>query len=165
MKSKYLSYLLRHDTKTVMDEEGWVNISELPFTLEELELIVKNDSKNRFQLEGNKIRAVQGHSKVVTGFKEATPPPKLFHGSNLIVEPLIKIEGLKKMKRHHVHLSEDYNEAIKVAIRRKKGLVVFEIDTQSMLDDNFQFYKADNGVWLVESVPATYITPTYPECY
>ena len=65
-------------------------------------------------------------------------------------------QGLSKMKRHHVHLSADLDTAIKVGQRRGNAIVL-EIAAGKMAKSGFKFFRSDNGVWLVDKVPAEYI--------
>lgn len=179
-RSKYLSYLLRHKPEAAhlaLDREGWCDLVQLfentDFTLPEIELLVANDSKGRYELkywemaddsvphthEPIAIRAVQGHStdQVRVTFKTAVPPVVLYHGtvdSNL---DEIRKKGLLPMKRHHVHLSADLNTAETVGGRRRGGVVVFEIDAKTMLEDGHKFFIAENGVWLINTVPPKYL--------
>ena len=64
--------------------------------------------------------------------------------------------GLNKMSRHHVHLSQDIETAIKVGARHGKP-VVFAIDADAMHSSGYTFYCSDNGVWLVDHVPPEYL--------
>jgi len=165
--SKFLSYLLRHKPEAkniILDREGWASIDELilnaGFTRAELEEIVAEDKKSRYSIsaDGTKIRANQGHStsSVKMTFAKAIPPTVLYHGTNSDVLANIVRQGLKPMKRHHVHLSEDVKTAEEVGGRRKKDTVILTIDAKQMLADGIQFYKSENGVWLVE-----YVDPRY----
>lgn len=168
-KSKYLSLLLRHQPEKAnlnIDENGWVSIDQLldntDFEFYELCQIVDEDNKGRYEICENEefIRAVQGHSiKTVKnpGLAEETPPDILYHGTSLEILDIIKKEGLKKMNRNHVHLSKDIETAEIVAKRRKGKYVILEIQADHMRAENFKFYKAKNGVWLVDSVPPKYI--------
>lgn len=65
--------------------------------------------------------------------------------------------GLSKMNRQHVHLSVDKKVAKDVAKRRKRPIVILEINTKQMIEDGFEFFQAENGVWLVDSVPVKYL--------
>lgn len=60
------------------------------------------------------------------------------------------------MSRHHVHLSADVETAKKVGTRHGKP-VIFKIETEKMLAENFKFYVSANGVWLVENVPPQFL--------
>jgi len=58
-------------------------------------------------------------------------------------------EGLKKMRRHHVHLSPDGETARRVGARRGRP-VVLEVDARAMRRDGHDFYPSENGVWFVQ---------------
>jgi hypothetical protein len=65
--------------------------------------------------------------------------------------------GLIKGTRHHVHLSADVETAEKVGGRRGAP-VILEIQAGTMHREGHVFFLSGNGVWLVEHVPATFIT-------
>lgn len=167
-----LAYLLRHDQNYKFSEDGWRLTSDLTdnhdFTLEELMFIVANDNKQRFEwsdtLTYSYIRAVQGHSVNVDLHYPAVEPPQfLYHGTSEKYLNSILTEGLKKMKRLHVHLSEDPITAFKCGARRKRkrgisDAVVLRIKAKEMwIDTDAKFYKSKNGVWLTEKVPVKYL--------
>lgn len=169
--SKFLSLVLRHKPETiglVLDKNGWASVEDLleksaqkgnAFSRIELEEVVAANDKKRFAFDENrtKIRASQGHSIAVEiGFEEKTPPAILYHGTAERNVELILKNGLKKMNRHHVHLSADTETARKVGIRYGKP-VIFRIDTEKMLAENFKFYVSANGVWLAEEVPPRFL--------
>src|SRR5690606_23809008 len=92
--SKYIASHLRHQPERiglVPDEGGWVEIDALiaaaaahgfRFTREELDHVVAVNDKRRFTVEGNRIRANQGHSiEVDLGLPPAIPPELLYHGT------------------------------------------------------------------------------------
>lgn len=168
--SKALSYWLRHRPEKIgikLEKDGWVDVqellekskSELEFTFEELQEVVKNNDKQRFSFSEDmkKIRANQGHSTdVKIDFKEIAAPPVLFHGTvNQFIDS-IKKKGLIPGNRHHVHLSKDKETAEKVGSRRGTP-VILNIDAMKMQDDGFKFYISENGVYLTDTVPPKYI--------
>ncbi len=55
-----------------------------------------------------------------------------------------------------MHLSADLVTAQKVGQRHGK-VIIFILDTKQMHQDGFQFYCAENGVWLTEQVPIKYL--------
>lgn len=166
IKGKYLSYLLRHDKQAFddnkIDENGWRDINELcelGFTRNLIELIVSTNSKKRYEFneDKTKIRARQGHSiPVDVGLKETTPPDYLYHGTASRFIDSIMQEGLKPQTRLYVHLSNDYDTAVKVGQRHGKP-VILKIDTARMANDGIRFYLSNNGVWLTEYVDKKYI--------
>lgn len=68
----------------------------------------------------------------------------------------IQREGLRKMRRHHVHLSSDVATAVTVG-RRHGRPVVFVVDAAALRRDGYTFFRSENGVWLVDAVPPTYL--------
>ena len=68
----------------------------------------------------------------------------------------IREQGLLKMNRHHVHLSDERETAVKVGSRRGKPIIL-TIRSGAMYESGIEFYQSDNGVWLTETVPPEYI--------
>jgi len=64
--------------------------------------------------------------------------------------------GLIKGQRHHVHLSKEVETAIKVGQRHGKAVVLI-VKSGQMHRDGHIFYLSENGVWLTDSVPPSYI--------
>lgn len=170
-KSRWMALLLRHNPEKgniVLDSNGWALVNDItdpskgniPKT--DLEEIVRSDEKGRYEFNENmtKIRAVQGHSikEVKIEMEEVCPPDQLFHGTKISSIESIKRLGLQKMTRQHVHLSENIDTARVVADRRKGYSIILSIDSKGMHEDGINFYRAKNGVWLVEEVPVKYIT-------
>jgi putative RNA 2'-phosphotransferase len=124
-----------------------------------LEEIVATSDKKRFAFDetGTRIRANQGHSvEVELGYAPAEPPALLYHGTATRFVVAIKAEGLKKMARHHVHLSADEATAVSVGQRHGKPAVLV-IDAHAMVREGFAFFVSANRVWLVDNVPARFI--------
>lgn len=165
--SKYISLLLRHKPEKenlIMDNNGWVStydlISKLKITKEDLNNIVLDNNKKRFEFndDESKIRARQGHSvNVDVELKKSVPPVKLYHGTSGNFKSAILKKGLLKMNRLHVHLSKDLETAQIVGRRKGKDLIILEVDAKAMYADGYQFYLSNNGVWLTDHVPPKYI--------
>jgi len=180
--SKYVSYVLRHRPENAgltLQPGGWVTVDSLisgvnanlrpkrvgdrrdetALTKELLDEIIETNNKKRFEYspDGTRIRARQGHSvEIDLGLKEKTPPDVLYHGTGADTVDKIRESGIKKMNRHHVHLSADVETAVSVGSRHGKP-VVFEVAAKHMHDIGYQFYHTANGVWLVDSVPHCHV--------
>jgi RNA:NAD 2'-phosphotransferase (TPT1/KptA family)/pimeloyl-ACP methyl ester carboxylesterase len=174
---KLLAWLLRHEPEAIgleLDPAGWVGVDELLDALVRhgraidraaLELEVARDDKQRFTLspDRSRIRAAQGHSIAVElGLAPREPPERLYHGTPTRFVAAILEQGLRRGKRHHVHLSPDPATATSVGRRRGRP-VVLEIAARAMHDAGLRFYCSDNGVWLTDRVPPAYLSlPSEP---
>lgn len=173
--SKFLSLVLRHEPQQLglrLDAAGWVGVDEvlagcaargIPLSLSKLEHLVATSEKQRFAFDESKtrIRANQGHSvKVELGYAPERPPEFLYHGTVEKFLPSIRERGLLKGERHHVHLSADEMIARKVGLRRGAP-VILVVKAGAMHREGHPFYRSTNGVWLVDHVPAEYVTDVF----
>ncbi|MCP4132212.1 MAG: RNA 2'-phosphotransferase [bacterium] len=169
--SKFLSLVLRHKPGVInieLDENGWtstadliekINKQKMPFDIEKLKVVVEKNSKKRFSFNEDlsKIRANQGHSlDVDLDLEPVVPPEILYHGTATRFAENIKIEGLKKKSRHHVHLSAVYETAVNVGSRHGK-VIVLKIKSGDMHKQGDAFYLSKNGVWLTDEVAPEFI--------
>lgn len=169
--SKFLSYVLRHHPEAAglrLEEGGWVAVDRLlegcfranrPLTREQLDFVVENNAKKRFEFgeTGTMIRASQGHSvSVDLQYEEKVPPGILYHGTATRFLESIRANGLRKMERHHVHLSDETKTTMKVGARHGKP-VLLTIRALEMHGEGHRFFLSTNGVWLTDHVPPGYI--------
>jgi putative RNA 2'-phosphotransferase len=168
--SKFLSYVLRHHPEAVgleLDPAGWVAIDVLlaalaghgrPLHRSELDRLVAEAPKRRFEVHSGRIRAAQGHSvEVDLQLPPTAPPPVLFHGTVARAVDSIRTGGLVRGQRRFVHLSADRETAAEVGARRGRP-VVLRIDAAGLHAAGSAFYRASNGVWLTLHVPAGWIS-------
>src|SRR5579875_3153869 len=152
--SKFLAKHLRHSPDALgltLQPGGWVSVDALltasertgfPITYDDLIECVETNDKKRFSFDdtGDLIRANQGHSiEVDLQLEEKRPPDVLYHGTVERFLASIMAEGLKKGKRHHVHLSKDIETARKVGSRRGKPIVL-QIDSGKMHEAGLKFF-------------------------
>ena len=168
--SKFISLILRHKPETIgisLDEHGWAKVDELingiaktqKFDMEMLEEIVRSDEKKRYSFNDDKtlIRANQGHSICVdVELEEKVPPDILFHGTGEKYVASINEQGIISKSRLYVHLSGNYDTAIKVGKRHGKP-VVYRVLAKEMYKDGYKFFLSVNGVWLTKYVPIKYM--------
>jgi putative RNA 2'-phosphotransferase len=173
--SKRLSYVLRHRPHSVgltLDPNGWVPVDDLlaalaahgrRVTRAELDAVVAGNDKRRFAVEvgpdgRDRIRASQGHSVPVDlGLAPVAPPPVLYHGTSAAAVASIRADGLRKGRRHHVHLSDDAVTARRVGARRREAVSILAVDAEAMAAAGYRFYRSANGVWLTDHVPPRYL--------
>lgn len=166
--SKLMSKMLRHapeEFNLILDpEDGSCSIDSLlealhvqpkwsTTSLEDVEQVVRNSDKQRFEIKGGRIRARYGHSHDKVRYAPGEPPAVLYHGTNRKALPSIEKEGLLPMERQYVHLSEGTHFAALSGSRRGE-LVILEINTLIAKQLGSTFYYAGNEVWLADRVPA-----------
>lgn len=163
--SKRMSRHLRHRPEAVgltLDPAGWVDLDALVRALRTtraavLEVVARND-KQRFAVEGDRIRANQGHSvEVDLGLPAAEPPAVLYHGTAEKSLPVIEAEGLRPMSRHDVHLSATADTARRVGARHGRP-VVLAVAAARMHAAGHEFRVTANGVWLTAAVPPEHLS-------
>lgn len=172
--SKFLSLVLRHDPDRIglqLDREGWAEVDHLLACLagagkitsrDELETVVAENDKQRFRFSDDetRIRANQGHSiSVDLALEQVQPPTILFHGTATRFLDSIRKQGLLRGSRQHVHLSAEKATAHKVGQRHGRPIIL-KVEAAKMAAEGFEFFRSDNGVWLVDHVPVGFIQET-----
>ena len=167
-----MSLVLRHQPGEIdlhLDENGWANVEELiqkmnamgiRVNIETMKTIVDTNDKKRFAFNEDMtmIRASQGHSiEIDLALIPAEPPEFLYHGTGEKNVEIILTEGIRKMKRQHVHLSGDKTTATNVGARHGKP-VVLTIRSGDMRKHGILFYLSANGVWLTDFIDVKYIS-------
>ncbi|MEY9093713.1 RNA 2'-phosphotransferase [Paenibacillus sp. RC84] len=170
--SKLMSKMLRHspgDFGLVLDGEGFCSLGDFLTALnrvsgfedvrpEDIQRVVRECEKQRFEIAEDYIRARYGHSHERITYEAAEPPSVLYHGTNRKAVALIMAEGLLPMSRQYVHLSEGLHFAA-LAGKRRGELVILEVDTARAGQKGVRFYYAGNEVWLADRIPAECCRP------
>lgn len=173
--SKFLSLILRHQPERfalAIDEGGWASLPEvmeilkgLPnfrwVTRADVMQVVEEgsgDSKHRFEVEGNRIRARYGHSFAQPiRYEPCKPPSILYHGTSQRALAAIRREGLRPMGRQYVHLSPDPETAAQVGARHDERPVILTVRAAEAHAAGVVFHRADEAVYLAKHVPAEFV--------
>ncbi|BCW18249.1 putative RNA 2'-phosphotransferase [Arthrobacter sp. NtRootA9] len=171
--SKAVSRVLRHEPwlfELELDEHGWTSTDglldafrrEIPewsdLELADLQMMIDFAAKPRHEIQGQRIRALYGHSTPgAIALVAATPPAELFHGTSPESIGLIFSGGLQPMSRQYVHMSADIETAVRVGSRKSKHPVILTIDTVAAFASDVTFYRGSDMVWLARHVPAEFI--------
>ncbi len=174
-RSRRLSWLLRHGGAAAgvpMDEAGWAPIDAVlaatGLTRDQLERVVATNDKRRLQLDGDRVRACQGHSRdntavTLEGLERSWRPwsgrGSLWHGTDTAAIAAIARTGLSPMRRTHVHLTDD--PAAKVG-KRAQVAWLLEVDAVAVRAAGLAIFVAPNGVVLVRQVPRPCIVGARP---
>lgn len=177
--SRLLSRILRHTAKNeqlTVRADGFVSLAALlarpklralDASLSKIEQVIQHDPKSRLTLrqEGDGaywIRANQGHSMpledlALAPIKDAAGYPTVLHGTNFEAWNLIREQGLKRMKRNHIHLAKGRFGVVKSGVRKNCQVFVY-IDLAQALQDGIEFFESSNEVILTSGVDGTLST-------
>jgi putative RNA 2'-phosphotransferase len=168
--SKAMSYYLRHCKDLKISEDGFVILHNLleklrekwsSLSREDIEKIVRDDQKGRFEIFNDKIRSRYGHSIDVCFNLPVAEVDILYHGTSKEFSKIILNEGLKPMRRKKVHLSKTIEDAMEVA-KRRKDPVVLKIDAQRAIKEGIKIQEATDKVYLVDYIPGIFISILNP---
>jgi putative RNA 2'-phosphotransferase len=167
--------LLRHtagERGLPMAADGWAAVPDVCATLgidrSALELAVEHNDKSRLELDGDRIRACQGHSlagmpvtreALEASWRQVMPAELLWHGTSAAALPGIADHGLSPARRTHVHLAPERDSRVG---RRTNIDVLLGVDPERLRRHQLGVFEAPNGVLLVRSVPADCIAVAEP---
>ncbi|OAV93954.1 hypothetical protein PTTG_12593 [Puccinia triticina 1-1 BBBD Race 1] len=183
--SKTLSYILRHGAlkeKLEIRADGCIRLDELlrrpkmkNHTFEDIKRVVAENDKQRFaiieeaQADGTiirYIRANQGHSLKevdqpdLTPFTDPSELPTAVHGTYLKAWKSIAQEGLKPMKRTHMHFAKGLlgEEGVISGMRASCDVFIY-LDIEKCFQDGIKFFLSSNEVILTEGLPDSKLIP------
>ncbi|TDD15570.1 RNA 2'-phosphotransferase [Kribbella turkmenica] len=158
--SRRISRLLRHtagERGLTMSADGWASIEDVLRLLEmdrrSLDTAVDQNDKQRLQVDGERIRACQGHSlagmpvtreALENSWERVYPDHLLWHGTTYQALDGIKAHGLLPGRRTHVHLAPSKDSQVG---RRTAVDVLLGVDPGDLV-----VYRAPNGVLLAPFV-------------
>lgn len=163
--SKKLSWLLRHgaaEAGVALDSEGWADISAVLSALRlpraQFDAAVAQNNKKRFEVDGDRVRACQGHSAGVVSrdavesswVELSQTEGTIWHGTSLDAIAQIAKEGLLPVSRTHVHLAEHTNSTVG---KRANVDVLLGVSIAAMRAAGEPLWKSPNGVILARRVP------------
>ena len=155
-------------TRTELDAWRQLSYAELAFAIlskfiddippADLKAIGSAFEKKRHEISGGRIRASYGHSVEAAIERTAIEPPStLFHGTSPEAADAILREGLRPMKRTHVHLSVDLTGAREVGSRKSTTPVLLSVRALDAHAQGHRFYQGDGRVWLADAIPPAFL--------
>lgn len=162
-----MAYLLRHDPSGIeIDRRGFVSLDELMGKLQnrwpelrksDVREIVEEDSKGRYEITNDNVRALYGHSIDVEPDLPECEVENLFHGTTEGAAERILDQGLKSQARRKVHLSARKKDAVAVGRRHTPQPVILKIDASKARKSGVKFQRASERVYVTDFVPSEFI--------
>jgi putative RNA 2'-phosphotransferase len=170
---RMLALVLRHAPEKFgveMDLNGWVNSRELSESIQKqrrhfhwlrgwhFEAIANADTKGRYQVEGEMIRATYGHSiELELDLPTDNIPEALYWPCETeAVDTHLEL-GITAGDRNHVHLSKTIANAMEAGHVRISRPAILEVDTTRAIADGQIIWRAGTTVFLCEEMPADYL--------
>jgi putative RNA 2'-phosphotransferase len=173
--TRILALALRHKPELfgiAVDNQGWADLERLsaglcahfpalPAAADQIREFVAGDIVERFEIEGERIRALYGHSlqHVIVG-ELAEPPALLYHATRAVLLPRIREHGLLAKGRNGVHLTTRWDYAVSVRDTHSQAGqrgVILAVETEKTRFKGIVFYRATEHVWLSPYIPASYL--------
>lgn len=169
--SKAMSHALRHELGAYgleLDADGSVPLADLVDALQragvaasedDVHRVVVESGKQRFAVEGARIRAQYGHSIDERIVKQSiVPQPVLWHATSPAAAESILRDGLLPMGRQYAHLTTDRELALQAGRRKSTAPVLLRIDAARAHLEGVEFSEGHDRVTLALFVPAQYIS-------
>ncbi len=170
--SRFLALLLRHRPERFpisMDAEGYAELDAVMKILKglpnfrwatraDIEAVLALPGRKRFEIVGERIRALYGHSVIRPTYTPVAPPAVLYHGTAPENLEAIRCEGLRPMQRQYVHLATTPEMARSIALRHTHEPVILRIDAARAHAAGVVFYHPEENIYLCEAVQTEFIT-------
>ncbi len=167
--SKLLSLMLRHRPEefgVAVDRYGFADLEAVVCALQErdahlrlndIESVVYDSEKQRFEIVEGRIRARYGHSfEIDLGIDPVEPPEYLYKGVHLREADGVLAEGLKPVDRQYVHLSFQADVAARLAGKGRGRGAVVRVDAQRAHRAGVPFYDCGPTI-LTPEVPSDFL--------
>ena len=161
---------LRHfpeDLGLVMDSRGWVDLTKLGQVVtsrhrwagKELVIaLVQSDSKQRYEIVDDKVRARYGHSVDVELDHPENKLPKLYYGASEEEADRILEIGIKSASQRYVHLSTTPEKAWHVATFRTGNPKVIQVDAAAAQKAGVKMMTVNEDIVISETIPYIYLS-------
>lgn len=167
--SKLMALMLRHRPEEFgieVDRFGFADLQAVLAALQardaslamaDIESVVYEGEKPRFEIVDGRIRARYGHSfSIELGIDPSEPPEFLYKGIDPSEEQRVLSEGMAPFDRDYVHLSFDADVAAQLASRPGRRGSVIRIDARRAHEAGFHFYDCGPTI-LTKHIPAEYV--------
>ncbi|MEZ5978295.1 MAG: RNA 2'-phosphotransferase [Planctomycetota bacterium] len=164
--TRSLAYMLRHrpdEFDLEVDAHGFAEMGEVVRALnerlgepvEEGDVIdaIESGDRPRYEIRGDKIRALYGHSIPVEPGPDSQPPEVLYLGIPTRDVERARKYGLRARRRSFLHLALTPEDAAETGRRAAREYTVLEIHALDAWEDGVNFYDR-TALWLADEIPA-----------
>ena len=161
---------LRHfpaDLGLEMDCHGWVDLAKLGevvlsrhrwASLDLVVAMIQSDSKQRYEIRGDGVRARYGHSVDVDLDHPENRRPLLYYGASEEEADRILEIGIKPASQRYVHLSGTAEKAWHVATFRTGNPKVIQVDAAAAQKAGVKMMTVNDDIVISETIPYIYLS-------
>ncbi len=126
-------------------------------SVDDVQQLLHNQT-DRFEVQGDRVRARYGHSLDLLPLGPPAPPPLLlYHGTAQHWREAIDCLGLRSMGRRHVHLTSDLDYARSIALASDLAPLIARVEAAQAQAAGVKFWQANRHVWLAEAIAPQFI--------
>ena len=163
--TRSLAYMLRHQPEQFdleVDNHGFAELDDVvqalnerlgePVEEEDVRTAVESGDRIRYEIQGEKIRALYGHSIPVEPGDASKPPEMLYVA--IAERDLERAErfGLRGGRRRFLHLGLSEEDARETGRRLAERYTILEVRSLDAWEEGINFYDR-RSLWLAEEVP------------
>jgi len=150
-----------------MDGQGWVDLTSLGQVVasrhrwagKELVIaLVQSDSKQRYEIAGDRVRARYGHSVDVELDHPENKLPRLYYGASEEEADRILEIGIKPASQRYVHLSTTAEKAWHVATFRTGNPRVIQAEAAAAQQAGVRMMTVNEDIVISDMIPARFLS-------
>jgi putative RNA 2'-phosphotransferase len=170
--TRSLAYMLRHQPEEFdleLDAQGFGEMREVvralserlgeDITQEDVESAISSGDRPRYEIAGDKVRALYGHSIDIDPGKPAQPPEVLYVGINSRDAKRAVQYGLRGGRRRFLHLARTIEDARETGRRTGVEYSVLEVHALEAWEEGVDFYDRQ-ALFLAEHIPTEFLSLT-----
>jgi putative RNA 2'-phosphotransferase len=167
--TRSLAFMLRHQPEQFdleLDSQGWADVGEVVRALNERlgEQVSEDDLRGavtagdrvRYEIRGDRIRALYGHSIPVEPGPPSKPPELLYVGIPAQDVERARRFGLRGGRRRFLHLALTENDAAEGGKRGSRDYTVLTVRALEAWEEGVNFFDRQS-LWLAEEVPTHFL--------
>ncbi len=167
--TRSLAFMLRHQPERfdlALDPYGWASVEDVlralieklgePISLDDLRAAIESGDRPRYEIQGERVRALYGHSIEVLPGEPAKPPEFLYVGIGSRDADQARQYGLRGGRRRFLHLTRSAEEAREAGRRTGPDYAVLTVFALDAWEEGINFYDRQ-ALFLAEEVPTPFI--------
>jgi len=173
--TRSLAYMLRHQPEEFdleVDDHGYAEMGEViralnerlgeAVTEDDVREAVESGDRQRYELVGDRIRALYGHSIEVQPGEPSRPPDRLYVGVSRADADRARRYGLRPGRRRFLHLALTPEDALETAQRTAREHEVIVVRALDAWEEGINFYDRIS-LFLSDPIPTQFLEGAVPD--